>query len=540
MITNQVDLNLLYIGLLLVTVKVVEDIFERIKLPPIVGAILAGVLLGGSALKLVATTSAISVMVQLGVIMMLFLAGADEFDLGAGEFSRKRGRFVAGVTVGWLGPTIVLVASLYWILHLNTAESLFAGVVLGMSSVAPLTRVLMDLNISKTLTAVNSFTFSLYIEVFGIIAAAVSLEYGASRSAALLPAIETVGGIVLLISVLYVLRQWVPAGIKFIEKSVNSREASFALMVAAVLIMGYLGTVARFNDAMVALFVGVAFSKYISERPNLLERLHAFTFGFFEPLFFGGLGLLINVSVLTTSLGTLLLVVILTFSSKMGFGYLGGMIRSARHPGINAAASSLKGGVDGALLLAGLAAGVISSLLYSVALVAIMLQLVIGSLILKALKGRISDQIKPDSEVTLTHSYIKWLAQGVPSIKIAQMLPDVILREDDTVSTGIQEMSRLNIPAAVIVNQEGRPMGSVTLASLAEVPKTKHNVKTLGEVMRPDVASVSADTPAWELLDIFSATGLPVVAVVDSEGRAIGTASEREFLLYLTAASSSE
>ncbi|MEM3670623.1 MAG: cation:proton antiporter [Thermoprotei archaeon] len=530
---NQTDQSLLEIGLLLICVKVIEDLFQRARLPSIVGAIIAGIILGGSVLHVVSSTPAISVMIQLGVIMMLFLAGADEFDLSSGDIGRKRSRFLAGILVSWIGPTFVMITVLRFYMNLGLASSLYTGVVLGMSSVAPLARVYMDLNLSKTLTAVNSFTFTLYIEVIGIIAAAVSLEYASSSSASLVLSSATVAGIVALILALYFSRPFLVRFAKFIERAMKSREASFSLIVAAVLVAGYLGAVARFNDAMVALFLGVAFSRYISERPNLLERLHAFTYGFFEPLFFGGLGLFVDLKVFSSDWKILLLIVCLTFGSKMAFGYVGGLLRSARYPSINAVASSFKGGVDGALLLTGLTVGVISGFLYSAALVAIMLQITVGSILLKGLKSKVSDQIRSDTEVTLPHSYVKWLAQGVPAITIAKMLPDLVLDQEMRVEDALQKLSA-NIPAGVVIDAQGKPVGCVTLNDLAQVPKTKQRLKALREVMLRDVAAVDENTPAWELLDMFSETGVPIVAIVDSAGKVVGTASEKEFLLYLT------
>jgi len=65
------------------------------------------------------------------------------------------------------------------------------------------------------------------------------------------------------------------------EVRLNAREIVFSLIVALVLLSGYLGQLLKFNAGIVALFLGFVAQKYFKERPEMLERLHAFTYGFF-------------------------------------------------------------------------------------------------------------------------------------------------------------------------------------------------------------------------------------------------------------------
>jgi Kef-type K+ transport system membrane component KefB len=531
--------DLLYVGLLLVVVKLSEDLFEKMKLAPLVGAVLGGLILGKSVLNVVQPTSTVSFFVELGVIMLLFLAGADEFDLESAESVTGNKRMFAATFLSWVGPSLVVFAVLSYLVGSGTNQLLFLSAVLGMSSVAPLSRVLRDFKISKTMTAVNVFTFALVVEVIGLIGSAITLQLsypGANHN--LTSSLVDVLEIAVFLVALYLIRKQLSRVLHGAERFVNSREAVFALMISVVLILGYFGESIGFNAAIVALFLGYMFSDYIDDRPQLLERLHGVTYGFFEPLFFGGLGLSVSLAEASSQILLLLVLLATMLGSKMLFGYVSGLLIKAKQPLINAVGASFKGGVDGALLLSGLTAGIISSSLYSVAIIDILIVILVLPVPLKQLSKKITDEIKADSQLTLSHSYVKWFAQGTPAIKIAKMLPDLIVKREDRLRVVVDEMVRLRLTGGIVVDENRKPVGTVILDDIINLGEKDYNKLSVADAMRRVVVSVNEDTPAWELLDAFKDQGIPLVAVTDAAGQVVGTASEREFLLYMTAASS--
>src|SRR5262249_12544023 len=70
-----------------VAAKLAAEIFERLKQPAVAGEILAGVIIGPSALGLVAPSELTGALSEIGVILLLFLVGletkpADIFRVG--------------------------------------------------------------------------------------------------------------------------------------------------------------------------------------------------------------------------------------------------------------------------------------------------------------------------------------------------------------------------------------------------------------------------------------------------------------------------
>ena len=66
---------ILFIALILLSTKVLGLVTKKMKLPQVVGALCAGVILGPSMLNLVQETEFISELAEIGVIVLMFTAG---------------------------------------------------------------------------------------------------------------------------------------------------------------------------------------------------------------------------------------------------------------------------------------------------------------------------------------------------------------------------------------------------------------------------------------------------------------------------------
>jgi Kef-type K+ transport system membrane component KefB len=527
---NAEVLGLLYLGLLLVVVKVMEDIFGRLKLPPLLGAVLGGIILGRSVLGLVSDTPYIALFIDLGVILLLFLSGVEEFDITGIRESVSNARiYLIGAVINWIGTAAIVLTVLYFFLDVRGTELLFVSFVLGMSSVAPLSRALKDLGVSKTGTAVRTFVFTLLIEIVGLIASSVALQLSLNQR----PFLVLIQ-MAILLSALYFLRNYIPYAMSYVERFMGSREAVLAILLAIVFILGYFGEIAGFNDAIIALFIGFILSQYVVERPQLLDRLRGLTYGLFEPLFFGGLGLSVSLGFVINEAIPLMALIIALFLTKFTLGYATSILRGARNPLFAAIGSTFKGGVDGALLLAGLTVGVVSSRVYSISIVTILVIVLVCPLLLKLRISSVKDQISTRQGDNLLLPYIKWFSKNVTAEEMSRTLPNVILKGEEPLDRAIREMTDLRILGAVVTNDYGRPIGIVLLNNVVNLdPETRVKLK-VEDVMEKEVPLVSSSAPAWEAMEIMKSKDLPLVAVVDEEGRVVGTISERELLLYMT------
>lgn len=121
-------------------------LFRYIKLPSIVGFILAGALIGPGGLSLIHTSEQIETMAEIGVILLLFTVGL-EFSLR--EITRiKRFFFIAG---GFqMVITTAVCAILFFLVEIDFNQSLFYGILISLSSTAIALKLFQEKNELET------------------------------------------------------------------------------------------------------------------------------------------------------------------------------------------------------------------------------------------------------------------------------------------------------------------------------------------------------------------------------------------------------
>jgi CPA2 family monovalent cation:H+ antiporter-2 len=136
-VLEQVLLELALLFALCVGVAVT---FHRLRLPPIVGFLVAGVLVGPHGVGLVRHEAMVRELAEVGVIVLLFAVG---LEVPLGQLARLRRTILFGGGAQVLG-TVVLGAGACWLLGLPWHEALFLGFLLSLSSTAASTKLLVD------------------------------------------------------------------------------------------------------------------------------------------------------------------------------------------------------------------------------------------------------------------------------------------------------------------------------------------------------------------------------------------------------------
>lgn len=104
--------------------------FMRLRQPPLVGFILAGLALGPTGLGVISTSENVSLLAEMGVLILLFFIGM-ELSIKAFVLSLKPAVLVAG---GQLLASMVLAAALALMLGASPSETLILGFIIALSS----------------------------------------------------------------------------------------------------------------------------------------------------------------------------------------------------------------------------------------------------------------------------------------------------------------------------------------------------------------------------------------------------------------------
>lgn len=119
---------------------VVILLFQRFKLPTILGFLATGVIAGPHGLSLIHATHDIEILAEIGVILLLFIIGM-EFSLK--QLAMIKRTVLLGGTTQVLA-TIGLVALVMQLLNFTWSESVFMGFLIALSSTAIVLKLLQD------------------------------------------------------------------------------------------------------------------------------------------------------------------------------------------------------------------------------------------------------------------------------------------------------------------------------------------------------------------------------------------------------------
>ncbi len=296
--------TLLDIVIVVLTAKLLEELLAKYKQAPVLGDLLAGIILGPSVLGLVTADAHIKILASLGIFSLLFLAGA-ETDIGKmGEYG------VASAVVGIGG--VVSSFSLGFLTGLlfgyDIKGSLFIGAILVATSVGITVRTLMELGAYGSKEAYIIVGAAVFDDIYGLIVLALVYAAVLGKGGEELHTILLVGlGLMLLIS-MYLFTEKNTLRIGRIIRSFKTDNAYFVFTfiygLGVAVSVGYL----KLSPIVGAFFMGLA----LSRMPGIeafKEKLGAFV-SLISPLYFALIGLTLSIKEIAFTYEMLMYVVV--------------------------------------------------------------------------------------------------------------------------------------------------------------------------------------------------------------------------------------
>ena len=164
---------LLDLALILLSTKLLGLLTQRFQMPQVVGALLAGLILGPAGLNVLTETEFISQLSELGVIVLMFSAGMGT-DINELKHSGKAGFWVAllGVIVPLLmGTALAWGAAAAGLIESNgMLENVFVGTILTATSVSITVETLKEMGKLETKVGNTILAAALIDDVLGLIA----------------------------------------------------------------------------------------------------------------------------------------------------------------------------------------------------------------------------------------------------------------------------------------------------------------------------------------------------------------------------------
>ena len=306
------------IAVVAVVALVCGILMSRLRQPAIVGYILAGVLLGPSGFALVENREQVTLLAELGVLLLLFLIG---MELSLRAFARvwRVALLGAGLQI-LISVAVMLVLStvLGWSLSL----AVLLGFVVALSSTAVAIKTLEDIGELRT-EAGQTAVGVLIAQDLAIVPMLVIIGSMASEASfdflTLVKIVFAVGVLALMIR--YLSRRQrvhVPLGRWVVAHADLAAPAALAYCFAAAAITGVLGLTAAYGAFLAGLFIGNSHERAVIHR--VTEPVQSVLI----MVFFLSIGLLIDLGFIWDNLGIviLLLIVVTVLKTAMNVGVL--------------------------------------------------------------------------------------------------------------------------------------------------------------------------------------------------------------------------
>lgn len=268
-------------------------LFERMRIPPLVGMVLAGVLVGPHGLGILQRGDSFDIFGQVGLYYIMFSAGLS-MDMSALKTGRRQ-----VVTFGLMSfgvPFVMGYASSFWLLGMSEAASVLVACILAshtMVAFSIASRYGLAHHKGVTLSVVATM-ISLVLSLF-VLAAMASTFGGKGGSLAWLFIILKCAVYTAAVIFIY------PRIIRFVFRKISDDVLQYIFVMCMVLLSAAISDSLGLEGVLGAFLAGLVFNRYIPASVPLMNHIDFVGNALFIPYFLIGVGMLIDVRLLVAS-----------------------------------------------------------------------------------------------------------------------------------------------------------------------------------------------------------------------------------------------
>lgn len=293
--------------LILLSARFLGELVARAKIPSVIGELLAGILIGPSLLGLVEPSATITILAQIGIVLLLFEIGleTDVVKLAKSGLAASLAALAGVITPFLLGFVLS-----YSVFELELLPSLFIGSTLTATSIGITLRVLGDLNRKSSHEAHIVLGAALIDDILGIVFLSVLYEFATGGQVEILKGTKVLLFIILFLCLAPILVRCISSLIKRYETTSEIPGLLPTTVISLILLFSAFAHGLGAPELLGGFAAGLALSgKFFLPLPNAFQvdtnfshrvekqmrpLVHLFT-----PIFFVNVGLSLNLRELT-------------------------------------------------------------------------------------------------------------------------------------------------------------------------------------------------------------------------------------------------
>lgn len=315
---------LLFLAIIMISTKILGLFTRKIHMPAVVGALVAGVILGPSCLNLITLTGDTGVfleqMAELGVILLMFNAGLET------DLSELKKNGVASFVTALIGVIVPLIGGFMgyaFFFHTDFSDydevlkAVFVGVVLTATSVSITVETLREMGKLKGKVGTTILGAAVIDDIIGIIVLTIVTSLKDTSVSPITVVLKIVLYFVFIAVLIFVLTK-----LKVFVEEQDEKRRTAIICVALCFILSYISEeYFGIADITGAYFAGLMLCT-MKVGPYVARRCEIPSYLIFSPVFFASVGLKVTLGGMDASIWifAIILLVIAILSKVVGCG----------------------------------------------------------------------------------------------------------------------------------------------------------------------------------------------------------------------------
>ena len=387
---HELFLFFVQFALLLVVARTLGEVAARLRLPSVVGELLAGLLLGPSLFGSVAPGlfhsvfprqpeqyHLLEILSWLGVLMLLILTGL-ETDVG---LIARKGKGALAISFGGIVVPFAIGTALGGVLpHDFVADpnkrlvfALFLGTAMSISAIPVIAKVLMDMKIIRRDIGQITLAAGMIDDTVGWILLSVVAGLATSGSIDVIMVARSILSVVAVVAVAFTLgRRFVAAVIRELDNRIGGDTVKITALMVLALTFGSITDWLHLEAVLGAFIAGILVGQVKRFDNRLRHIFEQMALGIFAPVFFAYSGLKVDLARLVEPkvLGVGLIVLAVATVGKFAGAYTGARVsRLGRWEALSLGAGmNARGAMEIIVATIGYSRGILTSEMYSIIL----------------------------------------------------------------------------------------------------------------------------------------------------------------------------
>lgn len=266
-------------------------LLNRLKIPHIIGMIMAGVFVGPYGFHILDNDASFSIFGQVGLLYLMFLAGL-EIDMFHLRMNLRRGLVFGMLT--FLLPLIAGMAASMWLLGLDTLTSALLAAMYASHTLISYP-VCARYGITKSPAVLIAVVGTIVAVIGALLTLAITLNVQRTGHFAPLAMLAMLGK--LLIYCVGVLMVYPFLTRRFLRRY-SDRVTQWVYVLALVFLAAYVAQAIGLESVLGAFLAGLVLNRFVPDTSPLMSRIEFVGNALFIPYFLIGVGMMINVRVI--------------------------------------------------------------------------------------------------------------------------------------------------------------------------------------------------------------------------------------------------